>query len=82
MVPPPRGVSSGLFSPEEEQEEVLDMVSLKGQRGTGSTDTQSTARKSYTPRQSRKKPSSGAWDGKLCVYICIYINKNLPHTNM
>lgn len=59
MVPPPRGMSSGLVSPEEEQEEVDDMVSAKGQRGPGSTETQA-ARKVHTPGQNRRKPSSGA----------------------
>lgn len=54
MVPPPRGVSSGLVSPEEEQEEVLDMVYPKGQLGTGSTDTQRFTQQG----KCRRKPSS------------------------
>lgn len=32
MVPPPRGTSSGLVSPEEEQDDVEDMASPRGSR--------------------------------------------------
>lgn len=53
MVPPPRGTSSGLVSPDEEQDDVEDMASP---RGRCSTELQSAARE----RERKSADQSGA----------------------
>lgn len=62
MVPPPLGMSSGLVSPDEEQDDVEDMASPQGNRD------REDAALSFSQPQEREKdwirvmPSSGAWE--------------------
>lgn len=55
MVPPPRGMSSGLVSPDEEQDDVEDMVSPQGSR-----DWEDAALSFSQPQERERADQRGA----------------------
>lgn len=74
MVPPPRGMSSGLVSPDEEQDDVEDMASPRGSR-----DREDAALSFRQPqeRERERVDQSGALTRSLGER-----QKNKRHINM